>query len=363
MIDMSDISSLFPAASLQNIKNDIAQAEKQGKLTNKQIQSIQEQGLLKAMVPGQYGGKQMSLPELLKIEEALAYIDGSLGWTVTLCSGAGWFGGFLNEEIAAEFLSASNTCIAGSGFMGGTAEMTPDGYVINGRWSYASGANMATAFTANCLVTKNKVAVKNEDGTDKILSFIFHSNEVTLLDDWNAFGMVATASHSFEAKELEVSANRSFAMNVQPVINAALYHFPFMQLAECTLSVNIIGMALHFMELCSTMIDGKKLTNSVTELQDKYNGMLNKLQTSRQKLFYAVDMAWQVCQANKEISPSLLYKVTAASSIAVSVAKDCVNTLYPHCGLKAADKRSEINRVWRDIQTAGQHGMIVSLAD
>lgn len=363
MIDMSNISSSVSQAAAQAIRNDAAHAEKQGKLTNKQGQLITEQGWLKALIPSAYGGKQMPLPELIKLEEYLAYLDGSFGWVVTLCAGAGWFAGFADEGAASKYFGQDNVCAAGSGATSGTAEEITNGYVLNGKWAYASGATMATIFTVNCKVTRAGQPVLNDDGTEKMLTFMLDKNEVTVNDDWNAFGMVASGSHSFEIKDLQVAADRSFDMKQPPVVNAALYHFPFMQLAECTLSVNITGMTLHFMELCREMIEGKTNPNSVTGLEERYEQLLQKLQTARQKLFYAVDMAWQVCQANKDISPSLLYKVTAASSIAVSVCRDCVNILYPYCGLKAANKKSEINRVWRDIQTACQHSLIASFGD
>lgn len=363
MIDMSNISSTVAPATAQVIKNEAAQAEKQGKLTNKQLQVIAEQGWFKVLVPSAYGGKQLPLPELIKLEEYLAYLDGSFGWVVTLCSGAGWFAGFADERTASEHFAAANICAAGSGAVTGTATPIADGYLLNGKWKYASGASAATIFTFNCKVIKDNAPVLNEDGTEKVLTFILDKTEVTVNDDWNAFGMVATGSHSFEVKDLEVAANRGFDMKAPPVINAALYHFPFMQLAECTLAVNITGMTIHFMELCKEMIEGKSNPNAVTGVQDRYEQLLQKLETSRQKLFYAVDMAWQVCTANKEISPSLLYKITAASSIAVSVCRDCVTTLYPYCGLKAANKKTEINRVWRDIQTACQHSLIASFGD
>jgi alkylation response protein AidB-like acyl-CoA dehydrogenase len=363
MIDMSNISSIVSPAIAQSIKNEAAQAEKQGKLTSKQGQLIIEQGWFKALVPSIYGGRQMPLPELIKLEEYLAYLDGSFGWVVTLCSGAGWFAGFAEEGTAKEYFAAANVCAAGSGAITGTATETPDGYLLNGKWGYASGASTATVFTVNCKVMKGNEQVLNEDGSEKVLTFILDKTEVTVNDDWNAFGMVATGSNSFEVNELKVPVNRAFDLKAQPAVNAALYHFPFMQLAECTLSVNITGMTMHFMELCREMIEGKSNPNAVTGVQDRYEQLSQKLETSRQKLFYAVDMAWQVCMANKEISPSLLYKITAASSIAVSVCRDCVNILYPYCGLKAANKKSEINRVWRDIQTACQHSLIASFGD
>ena len=118
------------------------------------------------------------------------------------------------------------------------------------------------------------------------------------------------------------------------------------------------------MDLCAQVFADKSNADRMSQvnsnlLQETYDSLLGKLQTARQKLYYAVDMSWQVCAANKDVSPSVLYKVSAASYVCAKIVRDCVNTLYPYCGLGAANKSTEINRVWRDIQTAGQHPLLV----
>lgn len=364
MIDLFSPTGLLSQNWIDTIRTEATQAEKQGKLTKKQLNLIYEQGWFKLLTPSTYGGKQLGLPEILEIEEGLAYADGSLGWVVTLCAGAGWFGGFIDPSLATNLLSGDHVCLAGSGALGGTAEITADGYTITGKWPYASGTPEASSFTANCVVTKNGSPVKNEDGSNKVVAIILLKNEVNITAEWNGFGMRGTGSHSYEVKNLKLKSDRAFDIHAVPEIKAPLYYFPFHQLAEATLTVNMTGMGIHFMELCGKMLAEKsngETTGHVNReaLKGKYDALLQKLTVARQKLFYAVDMSWQVCMANKEISPSLLYKISAASYTAVNVVRDCINALFPYCGLKAADKDSEINRVWRDIQTAGQHSMLV----
>ncbi len=363
MIDLSNPLNILQNNWIDTLRVESIHAERQGKLTKKQLNIIYEQGWFKMLAPVSYGGKQLSLPEALRIEEALACVDGSVGWVVTLCAGAGWFGGFLESEIAKNIFADEHVCLAGSGAKNGTAEIVDGGYMINGAWQYASGITDATSVTANCVVTQNGIPVKDEKGNDTILAFVFLKNEVTITGHFNAFGMTATSSHSYEIKNLVVKQDRAFNIKQAPLLSASLYYYPFQQFAEATLAINMTGMCLHFMDLCGKIITSKVHTEddhiNLDLLNDKYEHLLEKLQTARQKLYYAVDMSWQVCSANKDISPSLLYKVTAGSFTAVHVVRDCVNTLFPYCGLSSANKDSEINRVWRDIQTAGQHKMLV----
>lgn len=357
MADLLTIGDVLSPKIIELIRNESAVAEQAGKLTGKQLQLINEKGWFKALAPSVYSGKQSGLPDVVKLEEALSYADGSFGWLVTLCAGAGWFGGFMDEEFAKQAFASSEACIAGSGGVNGKAEKNGNDYIVTGKWPYASGAPFATVFTANCAIYENDKPVLNEQGKQQVRSFCFLKNEVKIYEEWNAIGLVATASHSFEVKNLKVDKSRTFDSNEPPVVTNGLYHFPFMQLAECTLAANMLGMGQHFMELIYPMIR-EKYANDATA-NDKYEVMSNKLQTARQKLYYGVDMAWQVCNANKDVSQSMLYKVSAASYNCISVVKDCVSMLFPYSGLRGADKATELNRVWRDIQTAGQHSLLV----
>ncbi|NDC42654.1 MAG: acyl-CoA dehydrogenase [Chitinophagia bacterium] len=357
MSNLSHPIALLRQEQVNLIRTEAASAEKQGKLTKKQLNLVYDQDWFKMLTPVAYGGKQMSLPDALQVQEALACADGSLGWVVTLCAGAGWLSGFMDPTFAKTMHEGEKVVLAGSGAITGTAEVSGNDYIITGKWAYASGSNEATAFTANCIVTEGGKPAKDENGKNKIVSVVLMKPEVTVANDWNAMGMVATASNSFEVKDLKVSGDRVFNMHAKPVVNSPLYYYPFLQLAEATLTANLCGLTYHFLDLFKTMVVDEGLgTSSVI---DAYETLSNKFFAARQKLYYAVDMSWQVCAANKEISQSVLYKVSVASSSCVEIIRNTVNSLYPYCGLKAANKDMEINRVWRDLHTAGQHNMLV----
>ena len=79
------------------------------------LQWIEEENLWNIWVPKAFGGLECSLSDGLKTLQALARLDGSLGWTVTLCSGANFFIGNLRPEVAREVF-------AHSAILGGIAE-------------------------------------------------------------------------------------------------------------------------------------------------------------------------------------------------------------------------------------------------
>src|SRR5882724_11660922 len=170
-------SKIIESGLINSLRETIAEAEEIGQLHPDQLAIIYNQQWFNLFVPEKYNGLEYALPQALQIEEALAWVDGSLGWTVTLCAGANWFIGFLDPELAQKLFSNKEVCLAGSGRPSGIAKMNENGYEITGIWKYATGAPHATAFTANCVIERNGTIILNEDGSPLIRSFLFLKEE------------------------------------------------------------------------------------------------------------------------------------------------------------------------------------------
>jgi alkylation response protein AidB-like acyl-CoA dehydrogenase len=95
------------------IRAEAAEAEALGKLTHAQLEIVYSQQWFKMLVPQVYTGKQITLADLVRIQEAISWADGSMGWVVTLCSGAGWFGGFIEPDVARHVFNDDTVCLAG----------------------------------------------------------------------------------------------------------------------------------------------------------------------------------------------------------------------------------------------------------
>ncbi|GAA3972146.1 acyl-CoA dehydrogenase [Mucilaginibacter dorajii] len=346
---------------VKTIRDTAAGAEQMGALHPDQLALIYEQGWFKFLVPKAYSGLQLALPDMVRLEESLAWANGGLGWVVTLCSGAGWFGGFLSPQIAAELLNNPRLCLAGSGASTGTATITNDGYIINGTWKYASGAHHATHITANCIIKNGNEPVLNANGSELILPFIFDKKDVQVFPAWKYMGMAATGSDAYEVNNLFVKTDRCFKIDPEfTVIDEPLYRYPFLQLAEATLAANISGMAVHFLDLCKSIFEEKQAGKRWGTIQHEIttnllNGLSNQLNQARQEFYLAVDASWQSCLTQPA---SHLQEVSQTSRKLAKTARECVDQLYPYCGLQAASPDTEINQVWRDLHTASQHALL-----
>ena len=338
---------------IADIKQYGAEAEQLQRLHPNQLKLIQQQGWFNLFVPTQLNGLGLSLPKALHVEEALAYADGSVGWTVTLCAGAAWFFGFLHPDIRQLIFSNKNACLAGSGKASGIAHKTGDGFLVNGKWDYATGAPYATAFTANCILHENDKPLLDTAGNPVIQSFLFLKEEVTINKNWNRMGMMATGSHGFSVKNILIPATRTFIIDSSYAnLPDAIYHYPFLALAQTTLAVNTSGMAMRFLDICKNDFSANKYKILHKKLGDAYVEM----NTLRQLFYKAVAKSWIQCKGQKRFAKTF-QKIEKRSKKLAYKYRKIVDDLYPICGMQAANPSTEINRVWRNMHTASQHSI------
>ncbi|HEY0271923.1 MAG TPA: acyl-CoA dehydrogenase [Chitinophaga sp.] len=348
---MTHPSALLPIAFTHTIRTHAAQAEALRQLHPAQLELLYAQHWLKAAVPAIYGGLEYSLPQLVALEEAIGWADGSMGWVFTLCAGAGWFGGFMEPSFAARIFSDPTVCLAGSGAITGTAIRENGGYRVTGNWRYASGVKHATVFTANC----------NLAGTEEVLTFAFLRSEVTLQPTWHTLGMVATGSDSFSVNDMWIPEERRFRIDAAAArVDSPLYRFPFLQLAEATLAANMAGMALHFLDEAAVQMAARThLTTAQQQVMDAAAAQATQaLSAHRAALHTAAEQAWQACVARPAIATGLLDAISHRSRALARTALQQVDRLYPYCGMAAADPGTALNRVWRDLHTASQHALL-----
>jgi alkylation response protein AidB-like acyl-CoA dehydrogenase len=342
-----------------------AKAEQMAELPSEWLEVIYREKLFQLFVPRELGGRGASLPEALKIEEELAFTDGSLGWTVTLCAGAGWFAGFFEKDLRKEVFQDPKVCLAGSGFVGGEADLQGEEYLVSGHWSYASGALHATHFTANCELLENGKAIVDESGSPVVKAITLKKEEVKILDGWNYMGMVATGSHAFKTENLRVPLNRGFEIFPEKAtLNEPIYRYPFLQFAEVTLAVNILGITRHLIQLIEKAF---KTRHSYRKYDERHLGYFEKvfekqnkkLKSLKKEFHSAIEFSWNELQKEGKISKSSLKKISRISRKLTQNCREISGKLYPFAGLEAAKTNTELNRVWRDFNTVSQHALLI----
>lgn len=354
--------------ALQHIRANALATEILQRLPQDTLELLYKNRWFHVLVPEVLGGQEMSLPEVVRLFEALAWADANVGWCVNLGAGANIFAGYFDAETGKEIFLPAQTCCAGSGAVTGTARQVSGGYQVSGQWKYASGATHATHFTANCYLLDKKGEQIKSDGEPVFRSFIFPAEQVTILDTWHVIGLKATSSNDFKVEDIFVPEAHTFSLlQASAFAQGPLYHFPFEQMAVVNMACMLSGIALHFIDLYRELAAHKKplhgnglLAENETakELERKAT---TAFYTVRAHMYHTLQLTWKEYAAGQTAGEALLQALSRDARKAAEEARQVMYDLYPLCGMSILNPGSELNKVWRDAATAGQHYLLSPL--
>ncbi|MUV37001.1 Indole-3-acetate monooxygenase [Lentibacillus sp. JNUCC-1] len=348
--------SLFTDDQIQMIRSERKDFEQTQQISDKLLELMYEQNLFKLLVPQAFGGKMLDLPQAVNIFQEASRIEGNFGWLVTVGSGGGMFVPNMTEEAARRFYSPRQAVVAGSGFPAGKARPVEGGYNVNGKWFYCSGSQYATLFTASCVVENR------DESSQEILAMELDPEQVNVLDDWDAFGLKGTSSHSIQVVDQFVPSSRVFSLFEHQNDYAGLVHtYPFMMFSEASFAAVSLGIGRHFLEEVEAILERNKAAwqkgsgHRYTFLKGKLDDEKGRWKRANEAFHEAVRSSWEKHVKGEELSETLQkgFSVTAKRGAATAVY--CANNLFRYIGMQAVMEGNALNQIWRDLHTAAQH--------
>jgi indole-3-acetate monooxygenase len=343
-----------------DIAPHLAQSEQQARLAPQISAPLLHAGFFRLWIPAAVGGLELSLPDALRIYEAAAAIDGSLGWAVMIGAGGGLFAAYLPLQGAQELFAPAAALVAGSGAPGGAAERVPGGYRVRGAWRFASGAHYASVFTAACVVTVGGTAVLDAAGKPLIRAMSIPPAQVRILDTWDPTGMRGTGSHDFEVHEAYVPEHHTFSVITDaPRESGPLYRLPFGVLTELPVSavgLGIVRRALH--EFARLLPAHKSAGGASTVISQRFAQACAVLEQASAAVTALAQEAWRTVAQGGFLDAAQLARITAVCSVSHAQLRAAVAELAGVAGMRAIDRRGGFSRAWRDLQALGAHGSL-----
>lgn len=351
----------FCSSIIQTVREQSGQIEKSGKLPAEVLRYIYEHKLFKLFIPEKLGGRELPLPEAVAIFEQAAQIDGSFGWLITIGSGGNFFSAYLASETADKLYSPANAVVAGSGSITGIATPADGGYEVSGQWQFCSGAHHATIFTGNCKIEDPAAE------SSRVLSFAFLPEQVTILEDWQAFGMNGTGSHSIKVENAFVPENRTFNLAQEPgTSDYKIYQYPFFQFAEVSFAAVALGVAGHFMQEAIKRLEENRQRRQDASperydfISKKFVNAQQRLNQVRNEFYVAVNTSWAELESTESLTENMQQLVSKSSKKVAKVTTGAVQEMLPYLGMAAVTETSLLNRLFRDLHTVCQHTVLVS---
>ena len=126
--------------------------DRERKLPQQIVAVMREEGLLSIWLPTEYGGPNLSMPDLVKVIEALAQADGAIGWCACTAAINNRLAGFLPPTSARQIFVDDKAVVAGALMPTAKAVTLQDAYIVSGRWGYGSGIDHCAWTLGGCSV-------------------------------------------------------------------------------------------------------------------------------------------------------------------------------------------------------------------
>jgi len=322
-------------------------------------------GVFRLCVPRRYGGGEAHLLEVLEVIERLAYHDGSTGWCAMIGATTGLTAALLPPDFAREIYGDPGSVTGGYALPVGAAVPVEGGLLVNGRWAWGSGANHCTWIGGGCwIVDGSGERAPRPDGL--VAPFVFFQrSQVELLDTWRVAGLRGTGSTDFEVSDALVPEGRWVQLRgARPLIDGPLYRFPLLSALALGVCAVALGLARRAQDELVALAGGKRPVQSSRTLAERPVVQAQVARgeaawrSARAFVVEVVSEAWEAAAAGGSLGDDHIRRLRLAATDATWRAASAVDLAYHAGGGSSIHDASPLQKVFRDVHVATQHGMV-----
>ena len=319
------------------------------------IQAITKQGLFRLNIPARSYGEQAHPLVVFHVIEALAHADASTAWIVMIASEVSLLAAYLPNAVLSQMIGGEEpggpSCrIVGSSRVMTMAEAELSGYRLSGRLNFVSGVEHATHIVATFV-----------DLYDQIRFALLPQRAGRVIETWDAMGLRGTGSHDWELDGAYVQRAHTW-----PALGPICAEGPQWRIPDRSL-VAWIANAGHAVGTAQGALDdlaeaaSESTTGDAAPLREREPFRLEfaraqaEVASARAFVQEAWTRAWLSIEQG-EPDAALLGRCRLANVHAVHASINAVGRLFRASGTNAARRGWTLERRWRDLQTAQQHG-------
>ncbi|ACT00532.1 acyl-CoA dehydrogenase family protein [Paenibacillus sp. JDR-2] len=329
--------------------------DREGSFPFNNFADLREAGYLRLTVPKVYGGEEISLYEMVMLQERLAYGDGSTALAV------GWHMGQMlhlrtsrkwQEPVFADLCAAvvkdgamintfASEAATGSPSRGGKPETTATavqgGWLISGRKTFSTLSPILERFVVTAYIPEE----------DSVSDFMVSRDErVSIIETWDTLGMRATGSHDVVLDQVFISADHRLTGKGTDDGGGWLLHIP-----ACYLGIALAARD-YALSFANSYKPGQmdKPISSIPSVQHSIGQMELELRTAHTML-YSIAERWDRETENR---PALKADLGLAKYVATNNAIKIVDLAMRIVGGTSLSRQLPLERYYRDVR-AGLH--------
>jgi alkylation response protein AidB-like acyl-CoA dehydrogenase len=337
------------------------EGERERRLPPQVLAAMHEARLFRMYIPEALGGLEIDPITSMIVVEEIARADAAAAWNLMLGATYGLWAAFLPEDAAREIYGAPDAVVAGALRPTGRARPVDGGFVVNGRWSFASGIRHAAWWNAGCLVRRDGAGDADTQAPEAWLVF-FPAPDGELIDNWDVGGLRGTGSHDYAVSGLFVPRARAIPFDATPRAPGPLYRLPRQALLDNTMAALPLGIARTAIDtLVEIAAGGKRPAGAGAPLAERATVQADVARaealylSGRALLYDSVAQSWEAAQAGRELSVREMAVLRLARTHAVQAAVQAVDLMYTDAGGAAIYTHNPLERCFRDIHTVTQH--------
>jgi alkylation response protein AidB-like acyl-CoA dehydrogenase len=348
------------------IEGDAERSEAERTLPMTSVNALYDAGLLSMCVPRVFGGQEADPLTQTEVYEAISAMDGSAGWCLVIgASAAGMAGGMLSDRAVAEvFKEGRVPRVSGTVAPAGRAEPVDGGYRVNGRWAFGSAIHHAQWVFSSAMVYRNGEVSRFPDGRPELISFCVPIQNVVVEDNWHACGLKGSGSSHYRLEDVTISKDFVMGGKNQKTRGGPLYRLPiFGYVAACHAGF-ALGVAKRALKEIIDFASSKRRTISRVPLaergafQKELGVVASRLHGARLLTFATLGEIWAMTCAGERPSHLKWGECQAAMTYVTDVAAEVATFAYRYGGGPALYLSHPLQRCFRDINTAAQHGVV-----
>jgi alkylation response protein AidB-like acyl-CoA dehydrogenase len=340
--------------------------EENRRLPEETVEALTGAGFLKMRMPARYGGYESDMRTVVEVVSELGRGDGSTSWTVAVWSISSWMVGLFPDEVQDEIFSTPDVRVSGILSPSAVAVPTDGGVVLNGKWSFNTGAQQSQWNT-------NAALRVTPDGGREPVMVAIPLTELEIIDDWHTAGLRGTGSVTTVAKDVFVPGERVLSMG--PVLggqhssvrnaDSPIYRAPFMPTACATVTATALGLARAAKDAFLARLPDR--TISYTDYAHQREAPLTHLQVAEATVkvdetefhtYRAAEMVDSKATLGQPWTLEERARVRLDMGAACQRAKEAVDVLNTASGGSSIYHDVPIQRIHRDVQSLNLHGIM-----
>ncbi|HCT80045.1 MAG TPA: acyl-CoA dehydrogenase [Micromonosporaceae bacterium] len=331
------------------------------KLTDNLVDDLRAAGCLRMLVPAEYGGLGLPMPQALRVIEELATADGSVAWSVGQVGLSQLIIGCAQKAtVDAVYADGPDVYAAGAVAPKGRATAIDGGWRITGQWPFVTGSQHASWLYLNCLLVSDRAVQVSESGTPLTRIMLLPAAQAQVVDTWHTLGLRGTGSHDIAVAGATCLAAQGVELvEGSPETMRAVNSIAQSSLIIASVAVGVATGAID--DAVALAAGGKRPSLSATRLaasatfQDRLGEAHTVLRAARALLRDEAEQAWERASCGNPTSAQDRAQTRAAAAQVTTLAASVVDTAYGLAGGSAVYDTSPVQRRMRDVHTATQH--------